>query len=58
MTLLYSDAAAEGHLTPPGHPEQVARHAAVLKALAPLALAPRDCPVADEADLLRAHPAR
>ncbi|PZP19421.1 MAG: acetoin utilization protein [Kocuria rhizophila] len=58
MTLLYSDAAAEGHLTPPGHPEQVARHAAVLKALAPLALAPRDCPEADEADLLRAHPAR
>lgn len=58
MTLLYTDASAARHLTPPGHPEQVARHAAVLDALAPLDLPRRDCPLADEADILRCHPDR
>ena len=53
MTLLYTDTSAARHLTPPGHPEQVARHAAVLGALAPLDLPRRDCPLADEGDILR-----
>jgi len=56
-TAVYTAAAFRGHVTPSGHPEQVARLAAVKAGLAPLAPALRDCPVADDAQLLRCHPA-
>ena len=58
MTILYSHPAAARHQTPPGHPEQVARHKAVLDALADLTLDRRDAPLAEDADILRCHPAR
>ncbi len=44
------------HVTPPGHPEQVARLEAVLSALEPLGLTPTNAPMAAEDDILRAHP--
>lgn len=56
-TAVYGSAAFRGHVTPPGHPEQVARLAAVETGLAPLSAALRDCPVADDAQILRCHPA-
>jgi acetoin utilization deacetylase AcuC-like enzyme len=56
-TAVYGSAAFRGHVTPPGHPEQVARLAAVETGLAPLSAALRDCPVADNAQILRCHPA-
>lgn len=55
-TLLYTHDAARAHLTPPGHPEQVARWEAIMAALAPMALERREAPVADDADILRCHP--
>lgn len=58
MTILYTHPAAARHETPPGHPEQIARHKAVLDALADLPLDRREAPVADDADILRCHPAR
>ena len=57
-TALFSHPDAERHITPPGHPEQVARHAAVIDALADLDLDRREAPRADEADILRCHPPR
>ena len=58
MTILYTHPASERHATPPGHPEQVARHRAVLDALADLPLVHREAPLADDADVLRCHPER
>ena len=58
MAILYTHPASERHVTPPGHPEQVARHAAVLEALAGLDLDRREAPLAAEADVLRCHPER
>ena len=58
MTILYSHPAAAHHVTPPGHPEQVARHQAVLDALESLALDRREAPLGAEADILRCHPER
>ncbi|MDP5308581.1 histone deacetylase family protein [Paracoccus spongiarum] len=55
-TAIFSHPAAAGHVTPPGHPEQVARHAAVIAALDGLALDRREAPAAAEAELLRCHP--
>ena len=56
MTLLFTHPAAASHCTPQGHPEQVARVAAVETALAPLGLTPRESPLAGD-DLLRlCHP--
>ena len=55
-TALFTHPDAERHITPPGHAEQVARHAAVLDALEGLGLDRREAPRADEADLLRCHP--
>ncbi len=46
-----------GHVTPPGHPEQVARLDAVLGALEGIDLIRVSAPFAAEDDLLRAHPA-
>lgn len=56
-TAVYTAATFRGHVTPPGHPEQVARLAAVEAGLASLAPALRDCPVADDTQILRCHPA-
>lgn len=58
MTILYTHSASARHVTPPGHPEQEARHKAVLDALEDLALDRREAPLADETDVLRCHPAR
>ncbi len=55
MVVVYSHPASLGHLTPEGHPEQVARMAAVERGLAGLAVARRDCPEAADADILRCH---
>ncbi len=57
-TLLFTDPVFGGHVTPPGHPEQVARLEAVAAGLAGLALDRRAAPLAAEAALLRCHPAR
>jgi len=45
-----------GHVTPPGHPEQVARLDAVLAALEGMELLRVKAPLAAQDDLLRAHP--
>lgn len=48
-----------GHVTPPGHPERVARLEAVNEALTTerfSALVRETAPLADEAEILRAHP--
>lgn len=55
-TVFFTHPAASGHITPPGHPEQVARHKAVLNALEGLTLDRREAPLADEAEVLRCHP--
>ncbi len=57
-TALYSHPEFGAHLTPPGHPEQVARLQAVASGLAGLPLDRRLAPLADEAEVLRCHPAR
>ncbi|WP_296426879.1 histone deacetylase family protein [Yoonia sp.] len=55
-TALISHPACLDHVTPPGHPEQVARLDAVLGALAAIDLLRVMAPLAAEDDLLRAHP--
>jgi acetoin utilization deacetylase AcuC-like enzyme len=60
-TLLLTHPDCFDHVTPAGHPEQVARIEAIAEALASPAFAAllrEDAPVADEADLLRCHPQR
>lgn len=54
--ILYDHPGADAHLTPPGHPEQVARLHAVREALAGLPLDRRDAPQATDAKILRCHP--
>ncbi|NBZ86873.1 histone deacetylase family protein [Stagnihabitans tardus] len=56
MTLLFTHPDASRHRTPPGHPEQVARVAAVETALAPLGLTRRESPLAEESLLRLCHP--
>ena len=55
--IVYSHSDGLGHVTPPGHPERVERLAAVEAGLAGLAVERRECPMGDEADVLRCHPA-
>jgi acetoin utilization deacetylase AcuC-like enzyme len=56
-TLLIENAAGLDHATPAGHPEQVARLQAVMRALAPLEpLHREEAPLADEQALLLCHP--
>ncbi len=58
-TLLIENPAGLDHIMPPGHPEQVPRLEAVNAALAAPAfsgLARQEAPLAEEADLLLAHP--
>ncbi|MDT8857718.1 histone deacetylase family protein [Paracoccaceae bacterium Fryx2] len=57
-TALFSHVGFDGHVTPPGHPERVARLAAVAEGLAGLDLLRLEAPVGAEADVLRCHPAR
>ena len=57
-TALYHHGAFRGHVTPPGHPEQVARLAAVEAGLTGLDLLRTEAPLANDADILRCHPAR
>ncbi|WP_093992459.1 histone deacetylase family protein [Flavimaricola marinus] len=55
-TALISHPDCYDHITPPGHPEQVARLDAVLNALDKMDLMRVSAPLAAEDDLLRAHP--
>ncbi len=54
---LYTHADCLGHVTPPGHPEQVARMEAVSRGLAAMPLDRHDMPIGRDADVLRCHPA-
>jgi acetoin utilization deacetylase AcuC-like enzyme len=56
-TALITHPACYDHVTPPGHPEQVARLDAVLGALEGLDLMRLKAPMGAEDDILRAHPA-
>lgn len=56
MVLVFTHEAFAGHVTPPGHPERVARLGAVERGLAGLAVERRDCPFGEEAEVLRCHP--
>lgn len=55
-TALITHPDCASHITPPGHPEQVARLDAILTALEPLDLLRVTAPMGAEADVLRAHP--
>lgn len=60
-TFLYSHPDCDAHVTPPGHPEQVARLAHIRAALGGSgfdALRRESAPLAEEADMLRCHPQR
>jgi acetoin utilization deacetylase AcuC-like enzyme len=56
--LIYATEASARHITPVGHPERVDRIAAVERGLAGIPATRRESPLAEEADLLRCHPAR
>jgi acetoin utilization deacetylase AcuC-like enzyme len=56
--LVFTHADCQRHVTPPGHPEQVARLLAVERGLSGLTVERRDCPMGQEVDVLRCHPAR
>ena len=58
MTLIYYNDAALSHVTPPGHPERVARAEAVKAALSDIPeLDWRDAEPADRSEVERCHPA-
>jgi acetoin utilization deacetylase AcuC-like enzyme len=57
VVLVFCDAAFAEHVTPPGHAERVDRLGAVAKGLSGLGVERRDCPLGDESDVLRCHPA-
>lgn len=56
MALVFSHPGFAGHVTPPGHPERVDRLRAVEAGLAGLAVARREAPLADLAEVARCHP--
>ena len=56
MTVIITHPDCLDHVTPPGHPEQVARLQYVLDALAPLGLDTVNAPLVADDDLLRVHP--
>jgi acetoin utilization deacetylase AcuC-like enzyme len=56
VTALITHKACYDHVTPQGHPEQVARLDAVLGALGGMDLLRVDAPLAADDDLVRAHP--
>ena len=55
-TALFTHPDCDGHLEPPGHPEQSARLGAVAHALSGMDLLRQDAPLGAEADILRCHP--
>ncbi|MEM6306530.1 MAG: histone deacetylase family protein [Pseudomonadota bacterium] len=55
-TALITHPACLSHITPPGHPEQVARLEHILKALDPLDLHRVSAPLVGDDDILRVHP--
>ncbi|MFN3281156.1 MAG: histone deacetylase family protein [Tabrizicola sp.] len=55
--LLFTHEAFRGHVTPPGHPERVERLGAVARGLQGRVVERRECPLGDEAEVLRCHPA-
>lgn len=55
-TALITHKAGYDHITPPGHPEQVARLDAVLGSVSDLNLTEVTAPLASDDDLLRCHP--
>ncbi|KAF0138018.1 MAG: histone deacetylase superfamily protein [Xanthobacteraceae bacterium] len=57
MVLVFTHPDCARHVTPSGHPERVERLAAVERGLAGLAVERRECPIVDEAEVLRCHPA-
>ncbi len=56
-TAVYLHEAAARHVTPAGHPEQVARMAAVERGLSGLAVTRHEPPLGSDDDILRCHPA-
>ena len=56
MTHIITHKACLEHVTPQGHPEQVARLEYILKALAPLGLPQITAPYVADDDVLRVHP--
>lgn len=56
MLRFYTHPDADQHLSPPGHPEQVARLHAVVGAVDGFALLRPETPMGDIADVLRCHP--
>ena len=59
MTILFEHDAALDHVTPPGHPERVARIEAIRRAISDAdfgALDRRNAPIAAREDVLRCHP--
>lgn len=57
-TALYMHDDCLGHITPPGHPEQVARLQVIARALEPLTLDRRLAPLCEDRDILLCHPQR
>ncbi|WP_434615808.1 histone deacetylase family protein [Tabrizicola sp. M-4] len=57
VTRVFHHADFTGHVTPPGHPEQVARLAAVERGLSELPLEWQEAPIAADDEVLRCHPA-
>lgn len=57
MLLLFTHEASRGHVTPPGHPERVERLEAVERGLQGIPVTRGECPLGDEAEVLRCHPA-
>ena len=57
VTRVYHHADCMGHVTPPGHPEQVVRLAAVERGLSELPLDWHEAPIAADDEVLRCHPA-
>ncbi|MCB6178129.1 histone deacetylase family protein [Rhodobacter sp. Har01] len=55
--LVFTSEDCSGHVNPPGHPERVERLRAVEAGLAGLAVERRECPLGEEAEVLRCHPA-
>ncbi|WP_375174227.1 histone deacetylase family protein [Pseudooceanicola sp.] len=55
-TALITHDACHGHVTPDGHPEQVARLPEVLRALEGKDLLREEAPMAEDAHILRCHP--
>ncbi len=56
MVFVYSHSDCRDHVTPPGHPERVERLLAIDAALKQGGVSVLDCPLGEEADVLRCHP--